>query len=323
MRTVHIVSNQRVHMRLSRVVHQWFTIVAVALFCAVPQTSRAALNIFATVPEWGALAQILGTNKVKVFVATTAKQDPHQIQARPSLLARARTADLLIATGADLEAGWLPILQRDAGNPKILPGQIGMLEAASYIQLLDILSAPDRSLGHVHASGNPHIQTDARNFIPIAQAITERLAILDPTNAQHYQEQLQIFLSTWKKNIEQWQMQARPLAGAKIWVQHDAFRYMNAWLGLDQVGVLEMVPGVDPSATQLNAILKKQSAVKAKMVLVPVYLNQNASKWFSEKAVIPAVVLPFTVGGNPEAGTLESLFNDTIQRLLDALNRGE
>jgi zinc/manganese transport system substrate-binding protein len=309
-------------MRLNRVVHQWFAIVVVTMSCIVPQISHATLNIFATVPEWGALAQMLGTDKVKVFVATTAQQDPHQIQARPSLLARARTADLLISTGAELEAGWLPVLQRDAGNPKILPGQIGMLEAASYIQLLDILSVPDRSLGHVHASGNPHIQTDARNFIPIAHAIAQRLVILDPTNTQHYQEQLQIFLSTWKKNIERWQMQARPLVGAKIWVQHDAFRYMNAWLGLDQVGVLETVPGVDPSATQLSTILKKQAVVKARMVLVPVYLNQNASKWFSEKAVIPAVVLPSTVGGNPESRTLESLFDNTIQRLLDALNRG-
>jgi zinc/manganese transport system substrate-binding protein len=183
-------------MRLNRMMHQWFVTVAVVSFCALPQISRADLKVFATVPEWGALAQMLGTDKVKVFVATTAQQDPHQIQARPSLLARARTADLLIATGAELEEGWLPVLQRDSGNPKILPGQLGMLVASRYVQLLDILSAPDRSMGHVHASGNPHIQTDARNFIPIAHAIAERLIILDPAHTLHYQTQLQTFLTT-------------------------------------------------------------------------------------------------------------------------------
>lgn len=301
---------------------QWCATLVVVLFCALPQISRAELNIFATVPEWGALAQMLGTDKVKVFVATTAQQDPHQIQARPSLLAKARTTDLLIATGADLEVGWLPVLQRDSGNPKIMPGQLGMLEASRYVQVLDILSAPDRSMGHVHASGNPHIQTDARNFIPIARAITERLTILDPTHTIHYQEQLKIFIETWSKNIERWQTQARPLAGIKIWVQHDAFRYMNAWLGLEQVGVLESVPGVDPSAAQLSAILKKQSEINARMVLAPVYLNQNATKWLSEKAKIPAVMLPFTVGGNTDSRTLGSLFDDTIRRLLEAWDRG-
>lgn len=309
-------------MKSTRMMCQWCAMVVVALFCSLPQISRAELNIFATVPEWGALAQMLGTDKVKVFVATTAQQDPHQIQARPSLLARARTADLLIATGADLEVGWLPVLQRDSGNPKIMPGQLGMLEASRYVQVLDILSAPDRSMGHVHAFGNPHIQTDARNFIPIARAITERLTILDPTHTLHYQAQLKIFIETWSKNIERWQTQARPLAGIKIWVQHDAFRYMNEWLGLEQVGVLESVPGVDPSAAQLSAILKKQSEINARMVLAPVYLNQNATKWLGEKAKIPAVMLPFTVGGNADSRTLESLFDDTIRRLLDALSRG-
>jgi zinc/manganese transport system substrate-binding protein len=309
-------------MKLNRMSFKWLVTFTVILCCFFPQTSRATLNIFATVPEWGALAQMLGKDKVKVFIATTALQDPHQIQARPSLLARARTTDLLIATGADLEAGWLPVLQRDAGNPKILPGQLGMLEAASYVQVLDINSAPDRSMGHVHASGNPHIQTDARNFMPIARAMTERLIILDPQNTTHYQEQLQIFLTTWSKNIERWQSQARPLIGAKVWVQHDAFRYMNEWLGLDQVGVLEIVPGVDPSVTQLSTILKKQSEINAKMVLSPVYLNQNATKWLSEKANIPSVILPFTVGGNNESRTLETLFDDTIRRLLQAWNRG-
>lgn len=309
-------------MKLNRMMHQWFATVVVVLFCALPQISRAQLNIFATVPEWGALAQMLGTDKVKVFVATTAQQDPHQIQARPSLLARARTADLLIATGAELEEGWLPVLQRDSGNPKIFPGQLGMLEASRYVQMLDLLSAPDRSMGHVHTSGNPHIQTDARNFIPIARAITERLIILDPAHTLHYQAQLQIFIATWSKNTERWQTQARPLAGVKVWVQHDAFRYMNEWLGLEQIGVLESVPGVDPSAAQLSAILKKQSEINARMVLAPVYLNQNATKWLSEKAKIPAVMLPFTVGGNADSRTLELFFDDTIRRLLEALNRG-
>jgi zinc/manganese transport system substrate-binding protein len=97
---------------------------------------------------------------------------------------------------------------------------------------------------------------------------------------------------------------------------------MNEWLGLEQVGVLESMPGVDPSAAQLSAILKKQSELNARMVMAPVYLNQNATKWLSEKTKIPAIMLPFTVGGNPDSRTLESLFDDTIRRLLEGLNRG-
>jgi len=189
------------------------------------------------------------------------------------------------------------------------------------VKLLDTPSGTDKSTGHVHGSGNPHIQTDARNFLPIARAISERLIVLDPAHTSHYQDRLQMFEISWKINIEKWEMQARPLSGAKIWVQHDAFVYLNAWLSMDQVGVLEAVSGVDPSAANLGAILEKQKAVNAKMILAPVYQNQNASKWLSEKAGIPLAILPFTVGGNAESKTLESLFDDTIRRLLDAWKR--
>ena len=299
---------------------RYLIVVTVLVMSLFPLTSRAALNIFATVPEWGALAELLGAEKVRVFVATTAQQDPHQIQARPALLARARIADLLIATGAELEIGWLPVLQRDSGNSKILPGQLGLFEASSYVQLLGNLDVSERGSGHVHAAGNPHIQTDARNFLPIARAMTERLILLDPANASYYQSRLQSFLDDWSKNLDRWQKMALPLSGVKVWVQHDAFSYMIEWLHLDKVGVLEAMPGVDPSVAQLGAILKQQATVKGQLVLSAEYLNQNAAKWFSERAKCPLIVLPFTVGGNVQSKTLEGLFDDTIRRLLEGFS---
>jgi zinc/manganese transport system substrate-binding protein len=187
--------------------------VAISLFLFFSSHSAwAELNIFATVPEWGALAQQLGGDQVKVFVATVAQQDPHHIQARPSLIARARSAKLVIATGAELEIGWLPIVQRDSGNRLIQTGQPGYFEAAQYVSLLDIPRSVDRSMGDVHAEGNPHIQTDPRNLLPIAKALSDRMAELDPSQAQH-----------------------------------DGFPYMNAWFGLKQIGTLEPRPGVEPS----------------------------------------------------------------------------
>jgi zinc/manganese transport system substrate-binding protein len=224
---------------------------------------HAQLNVFATVPEWGALAEELGGDKVKVYVATNALQDPHRVQARPSLLARARSAQLMLATGADLEIGWLPLLQRDAGNSRILPGTPGMFEASQYVQLLGIPISVDRSMGDVHAAGNPHIQTDPRNFLPIARALTERLILLDSVNGSFYQGRLRSFLFKWQANIDRWAVSAQPLRGEKIWVQHDGFVYLNDWFGLVQVGTLESSPGVDPSVAHLGAVLQRQNQLKA------------------------------------------------------------
>src|SRR4249920_2889520 len=124
----------------------------------------AALNIFACEPEWGALAKVLAGEKASIYVATTALQDPHRIEARPSLIARARNADLVVCTGAELEVGWLPLLQSQSGNAKIRSGQPGYFEAADAVALIEKPARLDRSLGDVHAAGNPHIHLDPRNI---------------------------------------------------------------------------------------------------------------------------------------------------------------
>ena len=289
------------------------------LFALSASLAHADLKIFATVPEWGALAQMLGGDKVKVYTATTGLQDPHRIQARPSLIANARSSNLVIATGAGLEVGWLPTVQREANNAGIMPNQPGFLEVARYVRMLEIPTVVDRTMGDVHAEGNPHIQTDPRNLLPIARVISLRMQQLDPENAAYYQTQLTQFDQFWQANLQRWQKVAEPLRGVKVWVQHDGYPYMNAWLGLNQVGILEPRPGVEPSSRHLAEVLQRQQTVQGRMVIASAYLNDAPAKWFSEKAGIPEVILPFTVGGNEQAKNLTALYDDTLQRLLAAL----
>src|SRR5450631_3490969 len=153
----------------------------------------ATLNVFATVPEWAALAEELGGDKVKIYTATNALQDPHHVEAKPSLIARARSADLVIATGAELEIGWLPLVLQQAGNPKVQPGKPGYFEAAPFVNLLDKPTRLDRADGDVHPAGNPHIQTDPRNILKVAGPLAARLAELDPPNATFYRARYDAF----------------------------------------------------------------------------------------------------------------------------------
>ena len=295
---------------------KFFTALLFTLFASLAQ---ADLKIFSTVPEWGALAQMLGGDKVKVYTATTGLQDPHRIQARPSLIANARSSNLVVATGAGLEVGWLPTVQREANNPAILPGKPGFFEATAYVRMLDVPAVVDRTMGDVHAAGNPHIQTDPRNILLVARALSARMMQLDPDNAAAYRLLAEQFEKDWQANLQRWQQQAAPLRGTKTWVQHDGYPYMNAWLGLNQVGILEPRPGVEPSSRHLAEVLQRQQTVQGRMVIASAYLNDAPAKWFSEKAGIPEVILPFTVGGNEQAKNLTALYDDTLQRLLAAL----
>jgi zinc/manganese transport system substrate-binding protein len=279
----------------------------------------AALNVFACEPEWAALTQQLAGDKASIYTATGALQDPHQVQARPSLIAKARSAQLLVCTGAELEVGWMPVVLRESGNSAIQPGNTGNFEAAQYVSMLEVPSRLDRADGDVHAAGNPHVQTDARNFLPIAEALSQRIIQLDPANTAYYQQQLVAFNQQWRTAITKWEKQAAPLKGIPVIVQHRGFPYLNNWLGLQQVAELEPKPGMEPSAAYLGQVLNDLQQHPARMVLRAAYQNERPSEWIAERAHIPAVVLPYTVGGTPQATNLFTMFDDTIQRLLAAL----
>ncbi|HNB65512.1 MAG TPA: zinc ABC transporter substrate-binding protein [Rhodocyclaceae bacterium] len=293
-------------------------LVALVLFTSAGAAS-AALNVFATVPEWAALAKEIGGDQVTVFAATTALQDPHRIEARPSLIARARSAGLVVATGAELEIGWLPMVLRESGNAAVQPGQPGYFEAATVVRMLEVPTRLDRADGDVHPAGNPHLQLDPRNILRVGEALAARLAQVDPAHAEVYKANLARFGERWRAAQARWEQAAAPLRGVPVWVQHRAFPYLSAWLGLKEVGALEAKPGVEPGSAQLADVLARQKAMPARMVLRPAYARATASDWLAERAGIPAVVLPFTVGGSAEAQDLFGLFDDTVRRLLAAL----
>lgn len=278
--------------------------------------AQADLKIFATVPEWGALAKEIGGDKVKLYTATNAFQDPHRIEAKPSLLAQARQANLVVAAGADLEIGWLPLVLRDSGNPAIQPGQRGYFEAAAFVNRLDVPAVVDRAHGDVHAAGNPHTHLDPRNVLKVGEKLAARMAELDAANAPAYQTAYATFASRWQAAMARWEKEAVPLKGVAVLVHHSSFVYLSNWLGLKEVGALEPKPGIEPTSGQLTGLLARQQTTPARMVLRTAYQQDGPSLWIAGKAGIPAVLLPYTVGGTPEAKDLFGLFDDTIQRLL-------
>lgn len=294
-------------------------IALAALSFMAAGSAHAALNVFACEPEWAALVKELGGDEVKVYSATTAMQDPHHIQARPSLIAKLRQADLVVCTGAELEIGWLPILLSESGNRKVQPGQPGYFEAAIHVPLLEKPALLDRAAGDVHASGNPHIQTDPRSFARVAGPLARTMAQLDAASAGNYAQREQAFQARWAQSMKAWQSRAAPLKGVPVVVQHNAFPYLENWLGLKRVGVLEAKPGVEPSVSYLSTVLEGLKASPAKMVLRAAYQSERPSKWLSERAGIVAVELPFTVGANGKVNDLYVLFDETIDRLLGAL----
>jgi zinc/manganese transport system substrate-binding protein len=297
---------------------QIISLVVAAAALASPAYAKQ-LNVFACEPEWGALATEIGGDKVSVYTATTGAQDPHQVQARPSLIAKARSADVAVCTGAELEIAWLPMIAQQSGNSKIAAGGTGAFNATSAVRLVEAPARLDRAEGDIHAGGNPHIQTDPRMMIPVSKAMAAKFAALDSANATTYATRQVDFEKRWTTALAGWTAKAAPLKGVSVAVQHHSWPYLENWLGITEVTPLEPKPGVPPSSGYLAQVLQKLQANPVRMVIRAAYEDDRPSAFISEKAKIPAVVLPFTIGGTDQAKDLFSLYDDTINRLLAGL----
>jgi zinc/manganese transport system substrate-binding protein len=287
----------------------WLSLLATA--------TQARLEIFTCEPEWASLASELGADKVNVFSATTGTQDPHHIEARPALIAKIRRADLLICTGAELEAGWLPLLLSKSGNAKIQPGTAGYFIASDYVKLLNKPVQADRSEGDIHLAGNPHIQTSAPNIALVATALHHRLLTLDNNNQATYSSAYENFMQRWRLAMTRWEQQAAPIKQQAFAVDHQSWVYLAHWLHLDMDVTLEPKPGIPPSTRQLAEI---QHAVKQKnirKIIYAAYASPRSAQWLAEKTSATAVELPFTVGGNSNVKNLFDLFDQTLNALVN------
>ena len=271
-----------------------------------------AIEVFACEPEWASLVREIAGDHANITIATTAAQDPHRLQAKPSLIAATRQADLLVCTGADLEIGWLPLLLRRAGNPGIKPGTPGHFMAADHVRKLEIPKQIDRSQGDIHPQGNPHVHLNPHNIFRISENLAERLATLDPTNAADYTGRLQGFQDRWEKAMEGWELRGERLRGLRLAAHHRSFSYLADWLDLDIVATLESKPGIPPSAAHLAELLERLSPNPPAAVIRTPYGNEKPSAWMSERLEVPAVLLPYTVHDSDGSTNLFDLMDTTL-----------
>lgn len=269
------------------------SILALAMAMLSPRLAAADLEIVTTVPDLAAIAEAIGGDKVEVSSLSLSTQDPHWVDAKPSLALRVNRADMLVAVGLSLEAGWLPTLQKGARNPKVTRAGAGYLECAGHVRLLGVPKGKiDRSMGDVHPGGNPHYLYDPRRALACAEAITNRMVALDAPNAAHYRRGFQAFAKRLAAQRAKWEARLRPHRGAKIVTYHRSWVYLADWLGLEVVATIEPKPGIPPSPSHVVAVIRAGRAAGAKVVLQESYYPSKTAKLVAAKLGAEVVSVP-------------------------------
>jgi len=288
-------------------------LLAMVCFLFWVSPAVAQLNVVATLPWIGSLASDIGKDKIKVTTLVKSSQDPHYVEAKPSMILEVRRADLLLFNGLELEIGYLPVLVESSRNPKIQPGTPGYFDCSQFVEVIEKPAAVDRSMGDVHPLGNPHYHLSPRNIYRVAGGIAEILAAANPESAGFYRANLSAWESRFKEKEKQWM--EYPLKGKKFIPYHKFFEYLAREFGFEILGYVEPKPGIPPSAGWVEKIIELAKRMKPEAILTTSYYGTREVTFLSQKSGVKYIVVPHDVGATPACKDWFSLMDQVLAAL--------
>jgi zinc/manganese transport system substrate-binding protein len=292
-----------------------FTTLAVLLGAARP--SQAETHVVASVPDLAALAKEIGGNLVSARSLSLPTQDPHFVDAKPSLALVLNRADLLLYVGLDLEIGWLPTLIVGARNPNIQPGAKGHLDCSQFVNKMDLpRQAIDRSQGDIHPAGNPHYLYDPRAAEAVASGIAGRLAAVDPTHAADYKTGAEALVRRLQAERAGWEKRLGRFRGTPVIGYHRTWTYLCDWLGLEQIAFLEPKPGIPPNPRHVADLLVQARAKKVRIFLQEDYYPDSTARLVATRSGAQLVRVP--AASNFPAG---ETYARHVAKVVDAIGK--
>jgi zinc/manganese transport system substrate-binding protein len=283
------------------------------LFCLIAGPCLARVQVVATLPWIGGVVKDIGKDRIDVTVLVKPNQDPHQIEAKPSMILAARKADVLMYNGLDLEIGYVPVLIESSRNPKIQPGLPGNLDCSKFVTVVEKPVAVDRSLGDVHPLGNPHYHLSVKNMGAIAEGMGKRLAEVDPANAAFFQANAAAFRVRLEQKRGEWQK--TPLAGKRFFAYHKFFEYLASDYGFSVIGYIEAKPGIPPSASHIQQLVEQARQAKPDGILTTAYYGRKETDALSDRTGVKVILVPHEIGSTPRAADWFGLMDEVFAAL--------
>jgi len=295
-----------------------FVLAAAVVICGLTARAEAKLRVVASIEVLADLSRQVGGDRIEVTSLSRGYQDPHFVDAKPSLVLALNRADALVYVGLDLEIGWLPPLVQQSRNARIQRGQPGNIDASTAIKPEDVPNVPSdqlRALGDIHPLGNPHYWIPPKNARAIARLIAERLTALDPGGAATYKAELARFEGQLTAKEKQWEGAAAPLRGTRVVTYHKSWSYVAHWLGLEEVGYIEPKPGIPPTANHTAQLVELMKKNGVRLVIVESFYPSTMAKFVAENGKARLVAAPSNVGATSAIKT----YFDLVDAVLAAL----
>ncbi len=287
--------------------------LAIVCLLAVASPAMAKFNVVATLPWIGSLASEIGGDRIKVTTLVKPSQDPHYVEAKPSMILEVRRADIIMFNGLELEIGYLPVLVESSRNPKVQPGNTGFFDCSQFVQVIEKPAAVDRSMGDVHPQGNPHYHFSPKNILRVVGGITEILAKVDPENAGFYRANLSVYQKKFQEQEKQWA--GHNLKGKSFVAYHKFFEYLANEFSFEIISYVEPKPGIPPSAGYVEKLIETMKRTKPNAILTTAFYGEKEVQFLSQKTGVKYLVLPHDVGATAAAKDWFSLMDQVLAML--------
>jgi len=284
---------------------------------ALSLSAQAKVKVVATVGDLAAIAREVGGDAVEVELLAEPTQDPHFVDAKPSLVLKVSRADLLVLNGLGLEVGWLPTLLISSRNPRVQAGAEGHLDGSTLVNLKEVpVGKLDRAMGDIHPGGNPHYTKDPANAVALARGIAQRLAQLDPPNAEGYRRRGEAFAAEAQRRIAGWKQVLARFKGTPVVPYHKSWIYFTEFARLEEVAYVEPKPGLPPSSAQVATVLGVIRGRGVRLLLQEEWYPASTTELLARTSGAILVRVP---GMTPRGGSYLDHFDSWVQATVKAL----
>jgi zinc/manganese transport system substrate-binding protein len=273
------------------------TAVLPIVFFLFASPAFAQVKVVATLPWIGSVADEIGKEQVEIITLVKPNQDPHMVDARPSMILAARKADILMYNGLDLEIGYLPVLIESSRNPRIQPGKTGNFDGSRFVTVLEKPISVDRSMGDVHPLGNPHYHYSPARILSVAEGMAGALSALDPSHADAYKANLAAFREKVRAKQKEWS--ALPTKGRRFFAYHKLFEYLAADFGFTITAYVEPKPGIPPSAGHIERLIGTIRESRPNGIMTTPIYGRKEVEFLALKTGARGIVIPHDVGATP------------------------
>ena len=300
--------------------------LAIALGVTVWLVSQPAaaekIHVVATIPDLAEFARRIGGDLVEVNTLASGVEDIHAVPMKPSFAVLLNHADLVVLLGLEVEHAFLPGLLEAARNTKIQRDADGYIDCSKYVNVLEVPTRIDRSLGDQHPMGNPHYNLDPVAMKDAARAMEEGFARNYPEQESTFKANLAALQADLDRNITRWENEAAPLKGKKLVSYHPDLIYFAERFGLQPAGTIEIRAGVDPTPTHVEELIEKMRRDKVDFVVRERHYPAGLAETIAQRTGAKLLDLPVMVDGVPEAHTYAGLIDYTIGAFRKAAQGG-